>query len=388
MPENVGSWFFLKDGRRSFKPDPLRDRALMFCNLDVQNNIQLAIERAFATDETVKLLLWGDWGAGKTHTLRHLEYWFGANQSDYPAQSVFVRIGDIRKDSNFGAIHKDLLDGVGLPALVTHAFSFMQSGRNLVTELDSIGIPQPIIQALNKLYVAVPGMAGGSYPPIVTTAWQYLRGGNVGRAGVELGLPTELSDSKEFYYVLAAIGFLVKQVTGKQLLFLVDEAARLEAVSDVLQVERHWVNVNTMIFDQENRYFGFVYTVSGKDADAIPRALFEPQIENRLGNRRIEIQNLDLSDMRGFIEKLKEHFVDRAALEADDTAKILQNPLYSWDAYPFTPDGLAYFVSYFQREPANAKPRDISERMDSAAFFAMKRESRLIGEELLSELGL
>jgi hypothetical protein len=273
----LADWFFLRAGRRSFKPDPLRDKEVVFCHQEVQENVQHAVERAFATDETIKLLLWGDWGVGKTHTLRHLDFWLQKNVTEYPTQTVFVKIGDVSKTSRFSIVHKDLLDGIGLDGAIQMVHAYMQEAGNFLSGLEGIGIPAPIAQALNKLLVATPGQAA---PDIVVTAWSYLRGANVGKAGRDLGLQDQMLDSKDFYYTLAALGHIVKQVKKKQLVFLVDEAARLEAVSDALEVERHWVNANTMIFDQENRFFGLVYTVSRRDS---PRAV---RAENRESPRQ------------------------------------------------------------------------------------------------------
>jgi len=381
----LASWFYLRSGRRSFKPDPLRDKELMFCNQEVQNSVQLAVEKAFATDETIKLLLWGDWGVGKTHTLRHLDYWLSENASEYPAMTVFAAIGDVSKTSRFSVVQKDLLDGIGLEEMVHLAHQYMQQVGNLLSGLEAIGIPAPIAQAFNKLLVATPGQAA---PEIVVIAWNYLRGANVGKAGFALGLQEQMTDSKDFYYTLATLGHMVFTVKKQQLVFLVDEAARLEAVSAALEVERHWVNVNTLIFDQENRYFGFVYTVSGKSSDEIPRALFESQIENRLGHRKIELTNLRPDDVRQFLRHLTENFVDRVALEGDGEVRIREQPDYSWGSYPFSVPALERFVEYFQRSPQDAKPRDIADRLDEAGFYALKSNQRLITEDTLDTLGL
>jgi hypothetical protein len=383
--DTLGTWFYLKDGRRSFKPDPLRDREVMFCHQEVQENIQKAIERAFATDETVKMLLWGDWGVGKTHALRHLEYWLTNNAGTFPTRTVFAKLGDVAKSSRFGIVQKDLLDGIGIDHAVTLAFKYMQTGRNLVVDLQGLGIPATIAQAFNKLFVATPGQPP---PDIVVTAWNFMRGVDVGKSGALVGLQERITDSKDFYFVLASLGHLVRTVEDKQLVFLVDEAARLEAVSDVLEVERHWVNVNTMIFDQENRYFGFVYTVSGKSQDDIPRALFEPQIENRLGNRRLELRNLPPNDVRAFLSRLTDAFVDRVALEADTRVGISKNAAYVRNSYPFTQPGLDRFVDYFHRTPENSKPRDIADRLDEAGFYSLKAGERLISDTILGQVGL
>lgn len=378
----LGSWFHLRDGRRSFKPDPLLDKQAMFCHQDVQGEIQFAIEKAVSTGETAKMLLWGDWGVGKTHILRHLEYWLSTRSADFPSRVVFVEIGDIAKSSRFGVVHKDLLDGIGLDTTIRLAFEYLRRGRDLITDLEALGIPAAIRQAFQKFFVAMPGQAP---PDIAVSAWNYLRGLDIGRVGTSLGLQSQIQDSKEYYYVLMALGYLVREVENRQLLFLVDEASKLEAVSDVLEVERHWVNVNKMIFDQENKYFGFVYTVSGK-ADELPGALFEPQIQNRLGKRVYELKTLGPDDVSQFLASLRDSFVDRAALEGEPGQATRSAQGFSWDVYPFTRRALDRFVDFFLRAQENSKPRDIVQRLDDAAFYALKGDSRLITEGVLDSL--
>lgn len=382
-PKTIADWYHLKDGRRSFKPDPLQDKSAVFCNQDVQESVQAAVEQAFATSETVKLLLWGDWGVGKTHTLRHLQYWLEQNREHFPARTVFAQVGDVAKSSRFGIVHKDLLDGVGVEAVIAWVHRFIQSGKSLAQALEGIGIPVPIAQAFTKFLVAQPGQPT---PEIVVTSWNYLRGESVGRAGTALGLQDQISDSKDFYAVLAALGYLCREVNQEQLIFLVDEAARLEAVSQALEVERHWINVNVLIFDQANRYFGFVYTVSGQNQDSIPAALFERQIENRLLNRRIQLFPLQPDSVREFVANLRDAFVDKGMVESDP--EILSTPGFEWGVYPFTRDAFDRFVDYFQRTQDNSKPRDISGKLDEACFRALKLGSRLVTEQALDQVGL
>jgi hypothetical protein len=311
-----------------------------------------------------------------------LEYWLSQNTKDFPTRTVFAKLGDVSKGSRFGIIQRDLLDGISVEGAIDLAFGYMQSGKNLMNDLQQVGIPHTICQAFNKLFVATPGQPP---PEIVVTSWNYLRGIDVGKAGAALGLHEQIDNSKDFYFVLAALGHMVQAVEKRQLLFLVDEAARLEAVSDALEVERHWVNVNTMIFDQENKFFGFVYTVSGKSSEDIPRALFEPQIENRLGNRRLELQNLAPEDVRKFLRALRDAFVDRDAVESAMAKSSPEAHEFDWDTFPFTASALDRFVSFFQRGPENSKPRDIADRLDEAAFYALKAGKTLIDDAVLED---
>ncbi len=381
----LGEWFCLRGERLNFAPDTVKDREVLFCHDEVQSDIQDGIEKAYATGATVKMLLYGDWGVGKTHSLRHLEYWLANHASEFPAFSVFVEIGDVYRKSNFSVIHRDLIDGVGLNKARELVFGFLQHSPDIMAGLRSIGVPDSIGSAFSKLLAAPPGTTP---PPVVTTSWEYLRGINVGKDGIDIGLPSRLTDSKDFYYVLQGFGHLFKVVDCRQLIFLVDEASKLEAVGVDQEVTRHWINVNKMIFDQNNRYFGFVYTVSARAVDDVPQALYDPQIENRLGDRKYELKNLDAASVEVFLRRLVDKFVDRNRVEQNVTSGVIRASEYNWDSYPFIEQGLSRFVDYFERTQENSKPRDIAGKLDDAGFKAMKRGKRLIDEEILGSMNL
>jgi len=383
MPTTT-EWFFLKDGRKSFKPNPLRDKAVMFCHQDVQENIQAAVEQAYALGTPIKLLLWGDWGVGKTHSLRHLEYWLSERSKDYPTRCVYVEIGDLDPKSSFATVHKDLLEEIGLQTVIQWVHDYVRQGGALVKDLEGIGVPANIRETLNRMLMVAPG---STPPEMVSSAWQYLKGEELGPRAASVGLTSPIVESKDFYHILVALGHLCEAVEKKKLLFMVDEAAKLEEAGLNATMERHWVNVNKLIFDQDNTFFGFVYTVSGKNEKALPRAIYEPQIQNRLGpHRLLQLRTLQPADVKKFLERLFDAFVDKDAVSRSTDAT--GSPGFDMKAYPFTGSARDEFVGFFERTQQDSKPRDITDRLDSAAFDAFRKQQRLIDEDSLRRSGL
>ena len=88
----LSEWFCLKDGRANFKPNVNRDKQLFFCHLDIQSRIVASIERDFALGEPVKMMLLGDWGVGKTHTVHHIQWWLQQNDREYPSETYVVEV--------------------------------------------------------------------------------------------------------------------------------------------------------------------------------------------------------------------------------------------------------------------------------------------------------
>lgn len=382
MPLLIRDWFFLKHGRDNFKPNVISDSRLILCHEDlVQDEIIGSIERRFAANEPVKMLLYGDYGIGKTHTLYHIAWWLEENKADYPVHTVQVEVGDITKTTRFDVLVSQFLDVIGLDELIRLTHAFQQSHPNVAKSLEKIGIPASVASAIHKFNMTAPG---DTPSPVVVQSFEYLKGRKPSAQALQMGLGLQLTDSNDLYFVLLAIGEMHRAVYDRRLLFMADEATKLEAIEADDATQAHWLNANKLILDDNNNTFGFIYTVSGRRKN-LPQVFSEPQIQNRLGDNAIELKNLAPEDVGHFLGKLREHFVDRPAVEAAVEAGEIPRDEYSWDTYPFTASGLDHFIDFFARAQENAKPRDISGKLDDAAFVAAKTGRRLIDVECLQK---
>ena len=382
MPNpTLQTWYCLKAGRDNFKPHNSRDKKLTFCHQHLlTDEIIGSIERRFAGNEPVKMLLYGDWGVGKTHALNHICWWLDANKASYPARPIIIEIGDVTKSTRFDAIVAPFIDAIGLPELVKMMHQYLTMHSNVQQSLESAGVSGPVAGALAKLLIAAPGQTP---PPMVLHAIEYLKGEKLSAAAASMGFGPQLAESGDFYNVLLGIGEVHREITGERLIFIADEAARVEAVDADDAARSHWVNVNTLIFDDNNNTFGFIYTVSGRRR-VLPKALFEPQLQNRLGENAFEMKNLAPADVGSFLTSLTQEFVDQAAVAALVSAGTIASSDYSWPSYPFTDAGKNDFVEFFARTQEKAKPRDISGKLNDVAFIAMKSGKRLIDPDVLS----
>src|SRR5207248_134611 len=150
-----------------------------------------------------------------------------------------------------------------------------------------------IAQAYHKLLLAAPGQTP---PQLVLYALEYLKGRKLPATAAGMGIAGQLAESLDFYFVLAALGEMYSSVHGHRLLFIADEAEELEVVTADDITTAHWVNTNRLIFDDNNRSFGFVYTISARRG-RMPASLWEPQLQNRLGDKVFELQTLDQQDV-------------------------------------------------------------------------------------------
>jgi hypothetical protein len=376
MVATLREWFCLKADRQNFKPNVRKDRGLIFCHTDeIEERAQMSIERSFSTGEPVKMMIYGNWGVGKTHAVRHICWWL-EQHSDFSVKSVIVEVGDLNRKSLFGVLVRPFLDEVGISKIVNLVNEYsLKKGKNVREGLKDIGVGNDVIEDYANFMMTPPG---SSPVPATEQAFEHLKGGTVRTI-----TPNTIEQSRAFYDVLAALGHLFQAVEGKDLILIADEAARLDEVESDDATRSHWDAVNRMIFDDANGHFGFIYTLGASNEREIPRVLSHAQTANRMGKQNmIKLDNLSDVQVRSFLESLLASFVDRDGVEAlvasGDIDKGVDKNIFPFEAAAFD-----RFVDFWKRDPENSKPRDITDKLTDAAFIAMKVNKRLIDEGVL-----
>src|SRR5688500_13338408 len=109
--ETMQTWFGLKDEHTDFTVE--NDTDAFFGRVELNERLQGMLRRSFRTETPPKFVLYGEWGVGKTHTMRHIEHVIAKND-DFRATVVFVELPDIVVKSTYQVAHAALLDALGL----------------------------------------------------------------------------------------------------------------------------------------------------------------------------------------------------------------------------------------------------------------------------------
>src|SRR3954454_17763487 len=102
--ETMTTWFGLKEGHNDFSIENDADARLFFARRDLDDQLSAILRRSFRTGNPPKMVLYGDWGVGKTHTMRHIQYVID-NTNGFRATVVFVELPDITAKSSFQVAH-------------------------------------------------------------------------------------------------------------------------------------------------------------------------------------------------------------------------------------------------------------------------------------------
>src|SRR2546421_6729771 len=177
----MGEWFGLKDAHRDFMIETDSDARLFFARHELDDQLQAILRRSFRTGTPPKMVLYGDWGVGKTHTMRHMEYVI-EHTDGFDATVVFVELPDITTKSSFQVAHGTLLDALGFERAKQWTMRFVTThSADADAQIQDFTQSGDIASAFSALLA--PGEGG-------RIAWDWLRGIGLSAADARLvGLP-------------------------------------------------------------------------------------------------------------------------------------------------------------------------------------------------------
>jgi Cdc6-like AAA superfamily ATPase len=354
--ETMQSWYGLKDEHTDFTVE--NDTDAFFGRHELDERLKSMLRRSFRTETPPKLVLYGEWGVGKTHTMRHIEHVIAKND-DFRATVVFVELPDIGARSSYQVAHAAFLDALGLEKarewMMTFETAHPSDARELIQEFTQSG---DVAEAFENLITRGDGSR---------IAWDWLRGIPLSATEARLvGLPTTLAQSTLLVRVLQMLGRLSLETDEKLLVVMLDEATKLGYVSNNDAVN-HWINAFKTLSDPLTKEVGFIVSGSWADPDEMALALQDQQVATRFGEQNfIPLQNLDEDETRIFIKALVSEWVDPEkrdellgtfASEADGEAVTAET-------FPLTEAGLEVAVQYACRNAGVTTPRDVQKALD------------------------
>lgn len=376
--ETMQSWYGLKEGHTDFTIE--NDADAFFARHDLDKTLRSMLRRSFRTETPPKFVLYGEWGVGKTHTMRHIEHVI-AKDANFPASVVFVELPDIEMKSNYKVAHAAFLDALGLEKarewMMTYQTAHPSNARELIREFTQSG---DVAEAFESL------ISRGEASRI---AWDWLRGCSLSPADARLaGLPTSLSQSTLLVRVLQMLGRLSLEADEKLLVFMLDEATKLYYVTNN-DANNHWVNAFKTLSDPLTKEIGFIISGSWTDTDDMAIPLQDPQITTRFGEQNyIPLHNLDEDETNVFVKALVEEWVDTekreqlmkqfsAEADGEDVTEI---------SFPMTEEGRLAVVQYMCRNGGATTPRDIQKALDDFLNRAIDDGRHILPSTYIQEL--
>ena len=378
MVTQLNDRFCLRNQRRNFSvnfrlnPD---DRAAYFGKSGINTAIIDSIHERYMLGSQPKKYLYGQYGAGKTHTLYNIKYHLEESPEAKANTAYQVRCrpldAEFKEKTSYSYLHAQMMEAVTLEAVreVVQEYLANNAGPQLEERLRNDFGDANTARAIRAL-----GYAG---EPIAL--WKWLCGGALSSADLtSYSLTKNMDTVSEMYRALVGIMrlFVKKNINY---LFLFDEMEGLQNVRNQ-DCRESFQEGFRKLADDDNDVVGFVLSVYGMREEDIPQFIYTEAIITRLN--RSNIHGLEYlqrdEDIRHFLTDLFSLVIDpdkKSAMEKEGRiSKSLQ-----W--YPLTNDAMDELVALATSAPTASLPRNFISTINECAVQAARRDSFVIDHE-------
>lgn len=385
--------------KASFSISPNEDAAIYFGSRSLDTKLRERLETDFNQPRQVpKFGLYGPYGAGKTHTLAHLQYVLSTVLAgEYPSESIMLDISPIKAKESWRKVHADAINAIGLDRLRSAINAILTrpeaAGEPLayLRKEDILRFGEAGVQASQaKVFRAL--MFGGS---LESAALEWLKGGSVTATdAAALGVETKLTDTSHLAAALLNCASVLKAGSGKSPILMIDEGEALRSLSNADSIGEFTSGLRRLA-DDENNVLGLIiaFQTEGSMEEEAPEVITDEAVYRRFDYSHgfFDLSEVigELDDVRNFIDQILAYLIDQGAAAKTIAAEGLGiEPEY----FPFTEeaiDRLAQFVS--EGDPADQVPSQIIHRMRQAVVRGWQRGKddegrRLIDEDLMEEV--
>lgn len=366
----IRDWFHLK-GRNNFDVVPESDGAFLFGSTEAWDRIKSKIDEVAVSKKVPKMVMEGEWGAGKTHILYHMKHYLEKEaQSRFRVFHVrYAKFANVDDKSFYGDFHFDLMNTITrteIHGLLKKYKRRVKAKRFYARLAELVGD--------NDIASAFMAMVDEREPYL---SWKWLWGMRLSASELtKLQIPYSLSKPSQFVTILVSIGKLLEDTEKKKPLILMDEAEKLNTISSRNVID----SFNTafrMLADSENSHVGFI--VSKRAIERVGPVKFweKDDFQSRIGSDSyISIERLTEPDTKKFILDLLGNFIDRDNIPEEYSEQYKQT-------YPFTEDALDLVVHKVYREREGSLPRLIIQKVNAIAAKAVLDEKEIITRDFV-----
>lgn len=395
MEKHVRSWFFMRPGFDTFELQPETHSRYIFGKGDKRqrNHLLTSLEEAGYSHDGFKAAVFGDYGRGKTHQCYNII--FEVERRALPFFPVYIKCGAYGKKEKFTTLFREML--TRLPATVISEAALEYQRR------EKVGCVQKLVEVTRDEDIATVMDGGLSLPnqERVRLALRWLGGdpkadpGNFGA-----GLKPQLTDSGDFGAVMRGLSHILIQINGKVPLYIVDEAERLQNITDT---DTFFAWLAALRELTETRGVAMLFMIGAKTRDALPVLFVQDEIIRRIGvSNYFEFLNPGKEDLREFLleqfqtsirkGEVPEVHREVMAPEALDVAvppellEITDGDPQRLATFPFAPDAFEQFVTQIASGDMANKPSEAQKRVQKAAQRAIRLNRRVIDQSIVEQL--
>ena len=379
--KNFNEWFCLNN-RLNFTIDAQinpSDAQYYFGRNETKNRIQKQIRRSFVDPGAPKMMIYGDYGSGKTQTLFYLRNYLEQQMqmiNNAKPRTVYVPV-EMQEKYRATNLHMQIMQGIGKETVGSWVRKLFEQSPDLEVALSEVTTDPNINAALREL--RAPGDASFA-------AWRWLTCQGLGARDLSaLQLTTDLSalGAKDMAEVLVAIGNMSRRV-GEHLILLIDEMESLNSVrtADALESVHFYIR---NLAEKKNSLVGFLIGFKAVVIDDGPEPLRRNDVMSRIGNQNyIDLPPLPaIADVKTFMRDLLKNLTVTSQVETLLTNEsLLSEP----GVFPFEPPAFELLADFATQDVTRALPRNIINAINECAIQAWDDEKHLIDEVIVNSV--
>jgi Cdc6-like AAA superfamily ATPase len=379
MP-NIKDWFFLKPNFTSFKISPLKHPQYLFGKEDgdLRDTLLTSLRECTYSQLGYKGIVFGQAGRGKTHLARHLLYM--SHEKQLPLEMVYVDCPTIPSPkSPVSVLFSQVLRSIPAETIRRVGPSFFDKKtdewvKRVHEELNDAQIYKALLAGLTTVN-----------PETIVKMLQWLGGEpwEGVRDVLSPDAPKQITSETQIARNVGAIGEILLLTEQKNLIFLLDEAERLQTISGG---EHYWKWLAGLRELFRRDAVGFLLFIIARNRDDIPVAFQEEEIMSVIGTNNIyPSPPYAQQQAESFLRQLLENVIMRDPVPVE-LQKILTDANEQIDTFPFTADAFERFVDYHSIGENVNIPREIINGLESAARRAISEQKRIVDGAVLQQV--
>ena len=319
-----------------------------------------------------KKYLYGQYGAGKTHTLYNIKYHLEESPEAMANTSYTVRCrpidAEFKEKTSYNYLHAQMMEAVTLEEVrrVVEEYLAANAGPQLENRLrEDFG------DANSARAVRALGYSGEQI-----ALWKWLCGGSLSAGELtSYNLTKNMDTVSEMYRVLVGI---MRLFVNRNIyyLFLLDEMEALQNVRN-RDCQESFQDAFRKLADDDNEVVGFILSIYAMREDSIPEFIFTEAITTRLNKSNIHsLEYLNRGeDVRQFLTDLFALVVDDDKKQAMEVQGRIPEGLAT---YPLTEEAMDEMVALATGAPLASLPRNFISAINECAVQAARRDSYVI----------
>lgn len=381
MPKIMSQWFNLRPEFASFVIDAEKHAKYLFGNEDrvLRDELVLSLKECSYSQRGQHAIIYGNAGRGKTHLANHL-VWTAQNTKDeeFALELVYVDCPPISSAKTpISMFFSQMLRSIPIETMKRIVKSYLDTAAQNTTAKDRV---VKTLQNNGPIYAVLENMGVGT-ERFVKAALGWLGGESEPQIATQFDAPKQITDEAQIARNVGTIGEMLLVGESRNLIFLIDEAERLQTI---LSGDQYyiWLSALRQIFRKPA--LGLILFVIASNRDDVPQILWEEEVSSVIGSNNIhECSNFAKQQAESFLKELLECVIDRNSPAIADTLTSTGEQL---DTYPFTTEAFDEFVTHHTIGTATSIPREIINSLERSARRAMTLNKKLIDRDVLRQV--